>query len=346
MFQFFRNSQFPDLYIDLGTANTLISARGRGVVVNEPSVIAYNIVHPGKKRIVAVGIRAKEQINKTPGNLFADRPLKGGVVSDFETTETMLRHFIGRPGVLSWMTRPKVVISIPPGITKVERQAVIHAGRAAGAREVILIDEPMAAAIGAGLPIREPRGSMIIDLGGGTTEVAIIALADIVYCNSARTGGHKMDEAIVSYAKRIKQIIIHEMNAEKLKIEIGTANPKEHDLKMRIQGRDVNSGLNREVEFTSRDIALAINDCIEDIIIAIKKALENTPPELLGDIIDTGIVLTGGGSLLRGLDKKIQKEIKIPIRIAENPLVTIAQGGESLLRDAHLLSRVQIMLDN
>lgn len=345
MLSFFKRG-LPDLYIDLGTANTLISLRGKGVVLNEPSVIAFNVAGHGRKKIVAVGSEAKEKMIRTPGNLFSERPLKDGVIADFDTTETMLRHFIQRPNVSQTMGKPRVVISVPFGVTDVEKKAVVEAGKAAGAKDVILIDEPMAAAIGAGLPVKEAKGSMLIDFGGGTTEVAIIALSDIVFCKSIRVGGHKLDESIMDFAKRKKNIIINEFTAEQLKLQIGSATPDTAQLTKTVSGRDVESGLPAEVEFTSADIALAIHDDIQEIISTIKKALENTPPELLSDIIDSGIVLTGGGSLLRDLDKRIAKEVKIPVRIADNPLITIAIGGEKLLNDADLLERVQLSLNN
>lgn len=342
VFSLFSGSTPADVYVDLGTANTLVAVRGKGVVVNEPSLIAYSIGEHGKRKIVAVGTLAQEKIIKTPGNLFPARPLKEGVIADYETTETMLRHFLTRPGVMGWLTKPKVIISIPRGVTEIEKQAVIEAAKAAGAREVLLIDEPMAAAIGAGLPIQEPKGNMLIDFGGGTTEVAIIALSDIVYCSSVRVGGHRLDEDIREYAKRTKNLIISEFTAEQLKIKIGASLPHKNGQTLKVTGRNAANGLLAEAEFTSEDIYLAMHDSLNEIMVAIKKALENTPPELIGDIIENGVVLTGGGALLKDIDLRIQNEIKIAVRRAESPLTTIARGGEALLSNQNLLASVQL----
>jgi rod shape-determining protein MreB len=331
-----------DLYIDLGTANTLIAARGKGVVINEPTLIAYSEISPGKRRVVAVGNEARDKVAKTPGNISAQRPLRDGVIADYDTTETMLRYFLSRPGLKSLFSKPRIVISLPYGVTEVEKKAAIDAGKAAGARSVYLMDEPMAAAIGADLPVREARGSMIVDIGGGTTEVAVVALADIVYCQAARLGGNKFDEAIVDYFKKKKNLIITEQAAEQLKISIGTACPKKDIMTMEISGRDHGTGLNRTLEVTSEDVGNAMDECMRDIINAIHLALEHTPPELVSDIIETGIVLSGGGALIRDIDLRIQNEVRLPVRISDDPLTTIARGGERVLHDPDLLEKIQL----
>ena len=344
MFSFFKDEGIhaADLYVDLGTANTLIAARGRGVIVNEPTLIAYSEVRPGKRKIVAVGLEARDKISKTAGNIIAYRPLKEGVIADYETTEAMLRSFLSRPGIKNLFRKPRLIISLPFGVTEVEKRAAVDAGKSAGAKEVFLIDEPMAAAIGADLPIREPKGSMIIDIGGGTTEVAIIALSDIVYCEAVRVAGHRFDEAIVGYFKNRKKLIISDQVAEELKLELGTAAPKK-DIKTRmIQGRDQETGLTRSMEVSSEDVGLAMDEPISEIISAIHKAIENTPPELVSDLIETGIVLTGGGALIHDLDLRLQNEVRLPVRIAFEPLLTIARGGEKLLDDPELLEKIQL----
>lgn len=343
MFGFFKDDgSAADLYIDLGTANTLIAAKGKGVVLNEPTLIAFSEVSPGRRKIIAVGLEARDKIQKTPGNISSLRPLKDGVIDDFDTTETMLRYFLSRPAVKARGGKPRVIISLPFGVTEVEKKAVVDAGRSAGAKEVFLIDEPMAAAIGAGLPIKEARGSMIVDIGGGTTEVAVIALADIVYCETVRVGGNRLDECILDYLKKKKNLIIPEPIAEQLKINVGTACPKKDIRTTEISGRDTGSGLNRSIELTSEDVGNAMDDAIRDIINAIHKALENTPPELVSDIIESGIVLVGGGSLIRDLDLRLQNEIRLPMRVATNPLIAIAVGGEAVLGDPELLDKIRL----
>lgn len=347
MFGFLRDDNdfaAADFYIDLGTANTLVAARGKGVVINEPTLIAYSEIRPGKRKVVGVGLAAQQQMANTPGNLVAYRPLKDGVISDYETTEIMLRSFLSRPGMKSFFKKPRIVISLPYGVTEVEKRAAIDAGLAAGAKEVYLIDEPMAAAIGAGLPIKEPKGSMIIDIGGGTTEVAVIALSDIVYCQAVRCAGHRFDECIVSFFKNRKGLIITDKLAEELKIEMGTATPKKNIRVKTIQGRDVESGLQKSLEITSEDVGLAMDEPISEIITAIHKAIENTPPELVSDLIETGIVLAGGGALIRDLDIRIQNEVRLPVKIADDPLTAIARGGEKVLDDPELLEKIQIQL--
>ena len=333
-----------DLYVDLGTANTLIAARGKGVILNEPTLIAYSEVSPGKRKVVAVGNDAREKVARTPGNLTALRPLRDGVIADFDTTETMLRYFLSRPGMKGLFSKPRIVISLPYGVTEVEKRAAIDAGKSAGAKEVFLIDEPMAAAIGADLPIKEPKGSMIIDIGGGTTEVAVIALSDIVYCQAIRVGGNRFDEAIVDYMKKKKNLIITENAAEKLKMEIGTACAKKDIRFIEITGRDFKTGLNRTLEISSEDVGNAMDDCVRDIVGAIHLALEQTPPELVSDIIENGIVLAGGGALIADIDIRLQNEVRLPVRIAPNPLTTIARGGEKVLDDPELLEKIQLQV--
>lgn len=331
-----------DLYVDLGTANTLIAARGKGIVLNEPSLIAYQQTSPGKKRVIAVGTDAKEKLANNPGNIFPQKPIRDGVIADFETTEVMLQHFLSQPGVRSAFSRPRVVVSLPYGVTEVEKKAVIQSCKAAGAKEVFLIDEPMVAAIGSGLNVRSAEGNMIIDIGGGTTEVAVIALADIVYCEAARVGGHKIDDAIIDYFRRYKKIIISETTAEYLKVSIGTAVPKKDIRTATISGRDADTGMNKSMEVSSEDVGLAMNGCIQEVINAIHRALEHTPPELVSDIIERGVVLAGGGALIRDFDLRIQNEVRLPVRIAESPLTAIAKGGEAVLSDPDLLDKIQL----
>lgn len=331
-----------DLYVDLGTANTLIAARGKGIILNEPSLIAYQQTSPGKKRVIAVGNDAKEKLANNPGNIFAQKPIRDGVIADFETTEVMLKHFLSQPGVKNTFSRPRVVVSLPYGVTEVEKKAVIESCKTAGAKEVFLIDEPMAAAIGSGLNVKAAEGCMIIDMGGGTTEVAVIALADIVYCQAVRVGGHRIDDAIIDYFKKYKKLNISETTAEYLKVSIGTAVPKKDIRVATISGRDADTGMNKTIEVSSEDVGLAMNNCIGEVINAIHKALEHTPPELVSDIIETGVVLAGGGALIRDFDLRIQNEVRLPVRIAENPLVAIARGGEAVLSDPELLDKIQL----
>ena len=344
MFSFFKDEgpAAADLYVDLGTANTLVAARGRGVLINEPTLIAYSEVRPGKRKVIAVGLEAQNKIAHTAGNIIAYRPLKEGVIADFDTTEAMLREFLNRPGIKTLFRKPRIVISLPYGVTEVEKRAAVEAGKSAGAKEVYLIDEPMAAAIGAGLPIKEPKGSMIIDIGGGTTEVAVIALSDIVYCQAVRVAGHRLDEAISNFFKNRRKLIIPEKLAEELKIELGTAVPKKDIRSKMIQGRDTDTGLVKSIEITSEDVGMAMDEAISEIITAIHKAIENTPPELVSDLIETGIVLAGGGALIKDLDLRIQNEVRLPVRIAENPLLTIAKGGEMVLDDPELLEKIAL----
>jgi rod shape-determining protein MreB len=344
MFSWFKNDggAAADLYIDLGTANTIISARGKGIVLNEPSLVAYSETSPGKKKILGVGFEAREKLARTPGHVLSQKPIRDGVIADFDLAQEMLKFFLSKPEVKKAFSRPRVVVSLPYGVTEVEKKAVIEACIWAGARQVYLIDEPMAAAIGAGLPVKSAKGNMVIDIGGGTTEVAVIALADIVYCEAVRVGGHKIDEAIVQYLRTKKKIIIPESLAENLKITIGTAVPKKDIHMAQVQGRDSETGLPKSLEVSSEDIGYAMNDSLGEIINAIHKALEYTPPELVSDIIETGVVLAGGGALIRDFDLRIQNEVRLPVRIAENPLIAIARGGEVVLSDPELLEKIQL----
>lgn len=345
MFSWFqRDAAAADIYIDLGTANTIISARGKGIVLNEPSLVAYTETSPGKKKILGVGFEAREKLARTPGHILTQKPIRDGVIADFDLAQEMLRTFLTKSEVKKAFSRPRIVVSLPYGVTEVEKKAVVEACLWAGARQVFLIDEPMAAAIGAGLPIRSAEGNMIIDIGGGTTEIAVIALADIVYCEAVRVGGHKLDEAIVRYFRTYKKMIIPESLAESLKINIGTAVPKKDIRSAQAQGRDSETGLPKTIEISSEDIGLAMNDSLGEIINAIHKALENTPPELVSDIIETGVVLAGGGALIRDFDLRIRNEVRLPVKIAENPLVAIARGGEMVLTDPDLLEKIQIEL--
>lgn len=331
-----------DIYVDLGTANTLIAARGKGIILNEPSLIAYTQPSPGKKKIMGVGIDAQEKLAKTAGNIIAQKPIRDGVIADFETTQTMLKHFLSKPGVKSVFSRPRVVVSLPYGVTDVEKRAVVEACKWAGAKQVFLIDEPMAAAIGAGIPVKAAKGNMVIDIGGGTTEVAVIALADIVYCQAVRVGGHRLDEAICDYFKRYKKFIISEQTAEYLKVSIGTAVPKKDIHMATASGRDVDTGLTKTIEVSSEEVGFAMNDAIQEIIDAVHRAIENTPPELVSDIIENGIMLAGGGALIRNLDLRIQNEVRLEVRVAESPLTAIAKGGEAVLSDPELLEKIQL----
>ena len=329
-----------DLAIDLGTANTLVYVKGKGIVTNEPSVVAVRNDAKGGKRILAVGMEAKNMLGRTPGSIVAIRPMKDGVIADFEITEAMLRYFIERAHNRRTMVKPRIIICVPYGITEVEKRAVRESAESAGAREVYLIEEPMAAAIGAGLPITEPSGNMIIDIGGGTTEVAVISLAGIVYSKSVRVGGDKMDEAIVNYLKRKYNLLIGERTAEQIKIEIGTAYPDEKVQKMNVKGRDLVAGIPKTIEVASEEIREAITEPVNSIVDAVRVALEKTPPELAADIVDKGIVLAGGGALIRNLDVLLQEETGLPIMVAENPLSAVVIGSGKALDQIDVLDNV------
>jgi rod shape-determining protein MreB len=329
-----------DLAIDLGTANTLVYLKGHGIVINEPSVVAVQRDARGGKKILAVGKEAKEMLGRTPGTITAIRPIKDGVIADFEITEAMLRYFIERAHNRRTMVKPRIIICVPYGITEVEKRAVKEAAESAGARQVFLIEEPMAAAIGAGLPITEPSGNMIVDIGGGTTEVAVISLAGIVYSKSVRVGGDKMDEAIVNYLKRKYNLLIGERTAEQIKIAIGTAYPDDEVRTMHVKGRDLVAGIPKTIEITSEEVREAISEPINTIVEAVRVALEKTPPELAADIVDKGIVLAGGGALIRNLDILLREETGLPVMIADDPLCAVVYGSGKALDQIEILSSV------
>jgi len=331
-----------DLAIDLGTANTLVYVKGRGIVVSEPSVVAICKDGRGPDRVRAVGTRAKEMLGRTPGNIVAIRPIKDGVIADFEITEAMLRYFIARVHDRKRLVRPRIVIAVPSGITQVEKRAVKESAMLAGAREVYLIEEPMAASIGAGLPITEPSGNMIVDIGGGTTEVAVISLSGVVYSNSTRVGGDKMDEAIINFVKRKYNLLIGERTAEQIKIQIGTAYPMDEVRSMEVKGRDLVQGVPKTLEIKSEEIREALAEPINAIVESVKMALERTPPELSADIVDKGIVLVGGGSLLANLDVLLREVTGLPVMLAEDPLTAVVMGTGRCLDDLSLLKEISI----
>ena len=329
-----------DLAIDLGTANTLVYVKGKGIVINEPSVVA---IEKKSGQVLAVGGDAKKMLGRTPGNIVAIRPMKDGVIADFEIAEKMLRHFITRAHNRNTFVRPRIIICVPSKITQVEQRAVKDSAELAGAREVYLIEEPIAAAIGAGLPIAEPFGNMVVDIGGGTTDVAVISLAGIVYSESVKVAGDKMDDFIMSYIKRKYNLLIGDHMAEQIKFEIGSAYPQDDRKTFMIKGRDLISGIPRTLVIDDAEIREALAEPIGAIVNAIKIALENTPPELAGDIIDRGIVLTGGGSLLRGMDVRLREETNLPIITVDNPLTTVVLGTGKALDQIDLLRRVSIL---
>ena len=329
-----------DLAIDLGTANTLIYAKDRGIVVREPSVVAVQKESRGEKRVLAVGKEAKDMLGRTPGGIQAIRPMKDGVIADFEVTEAMLRYFILRAHQRKTFVHPRIIICVPYGITEVEKRAVRESAESAGAREVYLIEEPMAAAIGAGLPITQPSGNMIVDIGGGTTEVAVISLAGIVHSNSIRVGGDKMDEAVMLHMKTKYNMLIGERTAEQIKCTIGMAYPSDEVLTMSIKGRDQTAGLPRTQTINSDEIRDALSEPIRQIVQGVRTALEHTPPELSADIVDKGIVLTGGGALLKNLDILIREETGLPVLIADDPLTCVVMGCGKALDEFELLREV------
>jgi len=331
-----------DLAIDLGTANTLIYVRGQGIVCNESSVVAVQKDFRGSRRVLAVGIEAKKMLGRTPGNIVAIRPLKDGVIADFETTEAMLRYFIHKVHNRRALVRPRIVICVPNGITEVEKRAVRESAESAGAREVYLMEEPMAAAIGAGLPVTEPVGNMIVDIGGGTTEVAVISLAGIVFSRSVRVGGDKMDESIIQYIKRKYNLLIGERTAELIKITIGSAYPGDEIQTMQIKGRDLVAGVPKTVELSDEEIRDSLLEMINQIVEAVRVALERTPPELASDIVDKGIVLAGGGALLRNLDVLLREETGLPVMVADDPLTAVVMGAGKALDELSLLREVAI----
>jgi rod shape-determining protein MreB len=329
-----------DLAIDLGTANTLIYARGMGIVSNEPSVVAVQQDARGGKKVLAVGKDAKEMLGRTPGNIVAIRPMKDGVIADFEITAAMLKHFIQTAHNRKTLVKPRIIIGIPSGITEVERRAVREAAESANAREVYLIEQPMAAAIGSGLPITEPSGNMIVDIGGGTSDVAVISLSGIVYAKSVRVGGDKMDEAIIQHIKRKYNLLIGERTAELIKMGIGNAYPTDEVLTMDIKGRDLVAGVPRTLTVSSDEIRDALAEPVNAIVEAVKVTLERTPPELAGDIADRGIVLAGGGALLKNLDQLLREETGLPVFLAEDPLSAVVMGAGKALEELDLLRRV------
>jgi rod shape-determining protein MreB len=331
-----------DLAIDLGTANTLIYVKSEGIVSNEPSVVAVQKDARGGRRVLAVGAEAKKMLGRTPGSIVAIRPLKDGVIADFEITEAMLRYFIQKIHNRKTLVRPRIIICVPFGITEVEKRAVKESAESAGAREVYLIEEPMAAAIGAGLPITEPTGNMIVDIGGGTTEVAVISLKGVVFSKSVRVGGDKMDEAIVQYIKRKYNLLIGERTAELIKITIGSAYPGNEIQTMEIKGRDLVAGVPKTVEVSDEEIRDSLLEPINQIVDAVRIALERTPPELASDIVDKGIVLAGGGALLRNLDVLLREETGLPVVLADDPLTAVVMGAGKVLDELSLLKDVTI----
>ena len=331
-----------DLGIDLGTASTLVYLKGKGIVVSEPSVVAVQMLSNGQKRVLAVGMEAKKMLGRTPGSIQAIRPMKDGVIADFDITEEMLRYFIHKVHNRKTLVRPRIVICVPSGITQVEKRAVKESAESAGAREVYLIEEPMAAALGAGLPITEASGNMIVDIGGGTTEVAVISLAGIVYAKSVRVGGDKIDEAIVQFIKRKYNLLIGDQKAEQIKIQVGEAFPSEEIRTMEVKGRDLVTGIPKTQLINSEEIRDAISDQVNAIVEAVKVCLERTPPELAADIIDRGIFLAGGGALLRNLDVLLREKTGLPIFIAEDPLSCVALGSGKVLDELNLLRNVAV----
>lgn len=340
MFDWFFRLLSYDLAIDLGTANTLVYVKNKGIVANEPSVVAVQRDARGVRTVKAVGRAAKEMLGRTPGTIEAVRPMKDGVIADFELTEKMLSYFIGVAHNHRTLVRPRAIICIPYGITEVEKRAVRESAESAGCASVHLIEEPMAAAIGAELPIHEPSGNMIVDIGGGTTEVAVISLLGIVYSRSVRVGGDKMDEAIVNYLKRRFNILIGERTAEQIKIAIGSAFPEEELRTMQVKGRDLVAGIPKTTEVTSEEVREAMQEPVNSIVEAVRLALEKTPPELAADIVDKGIVLVGGGALIRNIDVLLREETGLPIVVAENPLTAVVMGSGKVLDSADLLNEV------
>lgn len=326
-----------DMGIDLGTANTLVHVKGKGIVLSEPSVVA---IQRDTGEVLAVGEEAKQMIGRTPGNIVAIRPLKDGVIADFDVTQAMLKYFIRKSIDTKSFIRPRVIVGVPSGVTEVEKRAVIDATIQAGAREAYLIEEPMAAAIGAGLPVHEPTGNLVVDIGGGTTEVAVISLGGIVTSRSIRVGGDEMDEAIIQYIKRTYNLMIGERTAEQVKVTIGAAISPEVDETMEIRGRDLVSGLPKTLTIKASEVQQALSEPVSSIIEAVKVTLEKTPPELASDIMDRGIVMTGGGSLLKGLDRLLSRETGMPVHISEDALLCVCMGTGRALESIDLLKRV------
>jgi rod shape-determining protein MreB len=328
-----------DIGIDLGTANTLVFVRGQGIVLNEPSVVTIEV---NSKKVLAVGTEAKEMVGRTPGEIMSVRPLKDGVIADFEITERLLSNFIRKVIRHRYLMKPRIVISVPSGITEVEKRAVRDSAENAGAREVFLIQEPMAAAIGVGLPVHLPSGTMVIDVGGGTSEIAVIALNGIVNNISIRIGGDEMDEAVMLYLKKNYNLLIGERSAEEIKMKIGSAYPMDEEESMEIKGRDLVAGIPKTMKISSVQVREALSEPVDAIIEAVRQALEETPPELAADILDKGIVVTGGGALLKGLDRRLREETNLAINIAEDPLTCVVRGTGTVLEEMSRFSKVLI----
>ncbi len=328
-----------DLAIDLGTANTLVFAKGKGIVVNEPSIVAIN---KNNGEVEAVGKEAKEMLGRTPGNIVAIRPMKDGVIADFKVTERMLNYFIQKAHGRKMLVHPRIVIGVPSEITQVEKRAVIDSAYRARASEVHLVEQAMVAAIGAGLPITEPSGNMVVDIGGGTTDVAVISLSGIVYSRSVRVAGNEMDDAIMQYLKKKYNLLIGERTAEQIKMQVGSAFPLDKEISMEIKGRNLIEGVPKTIAISDQEIREALGECVATIMNAIRVALERTPPELSADISDRGIVLTGGGALLKNLDRRIREETGLPVSIAEDPLASVVLGTGRMLTDFKLLRRIAI----
>jgi len=328
-----------DLAVDLGTANTLVYVKGKGIVLREPSVVA---VSQGNGKVLAVGAEAKQMLGRTPGNIQAIRPMKDGVIANFEITESMIRHFIQKVHNRKALVRPRIIIAVPSGITQVEKRAVRDSAESAGAREVYLIEEPMAAAIGVGLPVQEPSGNMIVDIGGGTTEVAVISMSGIVFSKSVRVAGDVMDEVIVNYIKKKYNLLIGERTAENIKIKIGNVHPTGNNESFEGKGRDLVAGIPKTLLITEDNVREALAETINQIIHAVKVTLERTPPELAADIVDKGIVLAGGGSMIKGLDVLLREETGLPISLAENPLDAVVLGTGKVLDEIELLKKVSV----
>ena len=328
-----------DMAVDLGTANTLVYVRGKGIVLNEPSVVALNT---NNGQIVAVGVEAKRMIGRTPGNIVAVRPLKDGVIADFDVTERMLRYFIQKVHRRTRMAKPRIVVAVPSGITGVEQSAVKEAGHQAGARRVYIIEEPMAAAIGAGLPVNEPTGNMVVDIGGGTTEVAVISLGGIVTSQSIRIGGDEMDQALITFGKKEHSLMLGERTAEEIKVALGSAFPAADEPNAEIRGRDLVSGLPKTVVISSAEVRRALDEPLNLIIDAVRSTLDKCPPELAGDVMDRGIALTGGGALLRSLDQRIREETGMPVHIADSPLESVVLGTGKCVEDFDTLRQVLV----
>lgn len=340
-FEWIKNHLFCDLAIDLGTANTLVFFKGKGIVLQEPSIV---VIHKNSGKVEAVGRKAKEMLGKTPANIEALKPLKDGVIADFEMAEKMLDYFIRQAtNNRGFILRPRIVIGIPTGITQVERRAVKDVALRAKASEVYLVEQPMAASVGADLPISEPTGNMVVDIGGGTTDIAVISLNGVVFNHSIRIAGNEMDEAIIQYVKKKYNLLIGEKTAEYVKMKIGSAYPMEEPMTVEIKGRDLREGIPKTIVIDDQEVREALEDVVQSIIDAIRVALERTPPELSADIIDRGIILTGGGALLKNLDKRIREETQLPVFITEDPLTTVVVGAGKMLDDLDLLKKLSLI---